>query len=63
VDDQGRVDLGAVRTWLFTRYSAEEQPDGTIILRPPVPPAVRQAIAAARAREPSVVSGSLQLPR
>lgn len=34
IDSRVRVSLGGVRTKHYTRYLAEEEPDGTIILTP-----------------------------
>jgi len=34
VDDRGRTSLARVRAGAFSRYSAEEREDGTIVLTP-----------------------------
>ncbi len=63
VDERGRTSLARIRTRIYARYTAEELPDGTLILTPAITispvelaalnnPHVRNAIAAAKAGDP-----------
>ena len=74
VDERGRTSLARVRTRVYDRYTAEELPDGTLILTPaltisPVElaalnnPEVRAAIAAAKAGDPSELRTRQRRPR
>ena len=64
VDERGRTSLARVRSHDYDRYTAEELPDGTLILTPAITispvelamldnPDIREAIAAAKAGDPS----------
>ncbi len=64
VDERGRTSLARVRSHDYDRYTAEELADGTLILTPAITvspvelamlndPDIRQAIAAAKAGDPS----------
>ncbi len=74
VDERGRTSLARVRSHDYDRYTAEELPDGTLILTPaltisPVElaalnnPQVRAAIAAAKAGDPSELRTRQRRPR
>ena len=66
VDERGRTSLARVRTHDYDRYTAEEYPDGTLVLTPAVTisavelaalrdPTVRSAIATAKTGDRSTL--------
>jgi hypothetical protein len=74
VDERGRTSLARIRTHDYDGYSAEELPDGALILTPAITvspvelavlnnPELRAAIAAAKASDPGELRRRQRRPR